>query len=90
MRIIRSMAPTITNIAGNMKKISFLPTVRGFASADAPATQQILRISAPIMFPTAMAPCFLRAATIQVATSGIEVPNATMVRAIIASGMPNE
>ena len=58
------------------------------AEAETPATKSTLRISAPIMFPTANSPCPRLTAVIAVTSSGSDVPNATSVAEIICFGTP--
>ena len=73
-----------------MKKVSLFPRVRLFTMEDAPATQHIFIMLAPRMLPMASSPSPFFAAITLVATSGIDVPSATRVRAITDSGILNE
>jgi len=72
--------------AGFLLVIACLP----FGSLHTTFSEELLfrtlRISAPMMFPTASSPWPLLAAATTVTNSGSEVPNATSVAAIILSG----
>ena len=53
-----------------------------------PRIKKTLKIFDPTIFPTAISGCFLRAAATDVASSGSDVPAATIVRPIKLSLMP--
>ena len=55
-----------------------------------PKIQKILKMFEPITLPTAMSVFFLKAATAEVASSGREVPIATIVRPIKDWETPNK
>lgn len=56
---------------------------------DIPRIQKILKIFEPTIFPTAISLCPFRAETIEVTSSGIDVPIATIVRPMTLSDIPN-
>jgi hypothetical protein len=51
-----------------------------------PTTHRTLKMQDPTALPRIISPCLLIAATIEVASSGSEVPKATIVKAMVASG----
>jgi len=53
-----------------------------------PSTRRVLNIFEPTMFPIAMSACFLYAAIPEAASSGSDVPIATIVSPIIDSESP--
>ena len=61
---------------------------KGATVADAPMTNRIFRMSAPITLPTRSSRRPLVRLAIAVANSGSDVPNATKVAAITTSGTP--
>jgi hypothetical protein len=63
-------------------------SVTGEIVAESPRIQKILKIFEPTILPTAMSVCHFRAATIDVTSSGRDVPIATTVRPIIRSDIP--
>lgn len=65
-----------------------LPKRRGLTVAEHPNTRKILKMLLPITLPSAIAVFPLRAAVTDVASSGREVPIATIVRPITASLTP--
>ena len=56
--------------------------------ADTPATQRMLKMLLPIMFPMAMSVFPFLAAVTEVTSSGSDVPNAIIVRPMILSETP--
>ena len=62
---------------------------RGLISDVIPRIKKILKILEPTIFPTAISDFFFRAATIEVASSGRDVPAATIVSPITRSLMPS-
>lgn len=66
-----------------------LPSCSGVIVADAPRTRNILKILLPTTLPIAMPGFPFRAAATEVASSGREVPQATMVSPMTASLTPN-
>lgn len=66
----------------------FVCSCIGLITADTPRIQNILKIFDPTIFPMAISFCPLRAATIEVTSSGSDVPTATIVRPITRSGIP--
>ena len=52
-------------------------------------TNSMLKMLEPMTLPTTMSASFLRAATIDVASSGNDVPSATIVKPIISGLMPS-
>ncbi len=61
---------------------------RGVMVADVPRMRNVLNRLEPTTLPIAMSAFFLRAATIEVANSGREVPTETTVRPMILSVIP--
>lgn len=61
----------------------------GANTDEIPRIQKILKIFEPTILPTAISFCPFRAATIDVISSGIDVPMATIVRPITRSETPN-
>ena len=51
-----------------------------------PTTHRRLKMQDPTALPRIISPCLLMAATMDVASSGSDVPKATMVKAMVASG----
>ncbi len=60
----------------------------GYITEDKPSTKNILKIFDPTTFPIARSTLFFKAAEIDVASSGREVPIDTIVRPIILSEIP--
>jgi len=60
----------------------------GAITAVRPRMPKMLKMFDPTMLPTAISVCLRSAATTDVASSGSEVPTATMVSPITASEMP--
>ena len=67
-----------------------IETATGVITAAMPRIARILKVFEPIAFPTAISSSFLRAAAIEVASSGSEVPQATIVSPISVSVTPND
>ena len=65
-----------------------MPKPSAAAMPDRPRQPKILNVLLPMTLPTAISRCLRTAAMIEVATSGIEVPADTMVRAITKSLTP--
>lgn len=83
---IRILAPTSTN-----RSMLVIPKIfMGVIVALQPNIKNILNRLLPITFPIAISGFFFSAATIEVASSGNEVPPATRVRPITDSLTPNE
>jgi hypothetical protein len=80
-------------IANNSIQISIIRvSVTGKFDIDQviPKTKRILKILLQTIFPIAISDCFFSDATIDVTSSGADVPKATIVRPIIDSGTSNE
>lgn len=60
-------------------------TFIGLTMDETPIIHKMLRISAPIIFPTAISPSPLRAAVIQILISGRDVPIAITVAPMMIS-----
>ncbi len=73
--------------AGIWKKIVGGVTAIGRAIPAAPRTARRLNTFEPRIFPIAISDSFLRAACIDAASSGTDVPKATMVAPITISGI---
>ena len=61
----------------------------GVMEAEQPSTKNILKRLLPMTFPMAISGFFFKAATMEVASSGNEVPPATSVRPMMDSLTPN-
>jgi len=61
----------------------------GATTLVVPKTKRVLKIFDPTMLPIAMSDCFLYAAIPEAASSGRDVPIATIVSPIIDSDNPN-
>jgi hypothetical protein len=79
-----SIVITINIIKGKAKFIMFNSTLIGLTMEETPIIHRTFRISAPIIFPTAISPSPLSAAVTQQLISGREVPMAMTVNPIIA------
>jgi len=79
--------PSIAN--GTSLKIVVFLTVSGLIIADTPSIRRIFAIFEPIMFPNAISADPLDEARIFTISSGIDEPNATIVRPIIRLDIPN-
>ena len=80
----RRAAPVITS----RSRLPIEPSGRGRITADRPSTKNMLNRQLPITLPTARPGRPFVAATTEVASSGRDVPAATMVRPITASLTP--
>jgi len=78
-------ARTISKIIGKAKYKNFLAKITGFIKIATPETIKILRIHAPIIFPTPILGVFFLIEVMVFTNSGKEVPEATMVSPIIIS-----
>ena len=80
MAIITGMSKTSADLA------TLMPA--GATTEASPSTLRMLKILLPTTFPTAMSRSPRKAATTEVATSGSEVPAATIVSPMISSETP--
>ena len=81
----RMLDPTSTH-----KSKLVMPVRRsGVMEAEQPSTKNILKRLLPMTFPMAISGFFFKAATMEVASSGNEVPPATSVRPMMDSLTPN-
>jgi len=72
---------TITQKSPNEK----FERLKGLTMVDSPRIPRMLKTFDPITFPIAISECLRMAATTEVASSGVLVPAATIVRPITAS-----
>ena len=81
----QELAPTSTH-----KSKLVMPVRRsGVMEAEQPSTKNILKRLLPMTFPMAISGFFFKAATMEVASSGSDVPPATSVRPMMDSLTPN-
>ena len=83
-----AIASRIISGASSHSTCSF--TVGGLMSEVTPRMHAMLKMLEPRMLPTAISACLRTAAMTEVASSGIEVPPATIVSAIASSETPSD
>ena len=88
-----AMAPSSSTAArmdsGQSRRSSVLSITSGQTAADRPATISRLKMFEPTTLPTAISFAPRRAAVTLTASSGMDVPNATMVRPISSGDTPS-
>ena len=80
---------TAATMAIILSTTNFASKTTGVIRAVVPATNKMLNILLPTIFPMAISAFPLLAAVTEVTSSGSDVPKATIVRPIILSLMPN-
>lgn len=85
------MSSKIVNTSIIKMSENILPfTGSGSITDDAPKTNRILKMLLPTIFPRAISLSFFKAAVMDVASSGKDVPIAIMVKPTRASLIPKE